>query len=54
LVLINKVISYIESAAGQQSPDNYMVNRVIEIDLSGSIKDYSLPTMERAKPHLPV
>jgi predicted nuclease of predicted toxin-antitoxin system len=50
LVLINKVISYIESAAGQQSPDHYMVNRVIEIDLSGSIKDYLLPPIERAAP----
>lgn len=45
LELLRLVIKHIAAAAGQQSPDDYMVNRVIEIDLSSRIDDYPLPPL---------
>jgi predicted nuclease of predicted toxin-antitoxin system len=43
LQLIKAVIDYVEHASGTERPDGYMINRVIEIDITGKIKDYLLP-----------
>lgn len=43
LHLIKGVIEHLMAVSGDEGPDAYMVNRVIEIDLAGNIKDYLLP-----------
>jgi predicted nuclease of predicted toxin-antitoxin system len=43
LHLIKAVLHYVKHASGTEGPDGYMINRVIEIDIAGKIKDYLLP-----------
>ena len=43
--LIKTALEYVTHASGSQTPDGYMVNRVIEINVAGQIKDYSLPSL---------
>jgi len=43
LALMKTVIKHVAVASKAQTPDDYMVNRVIEIDVSSRIKDYPLP-----------
>jgi predicted nuclease of predicted toxin-antitoxin system len=42
-LLLSAVIEHITSACGTEDPASYMVNRVIEIDITGKIRVYSLP-----------
>lgn len=40
--LLKKIVEHLQSKTNP-TPANYMVNRVLEIDLDGSISDYELP-----------
>ncbi len=43
LILMRAIVEHVDAASKLQTPDDYMVNRVIEIDASSRIKDYPLP-----------
>jgi predicted nuclease of predicted toxin-antitoxin system len=43
LSLMRVVIAHVDAVSEAQGPEDYMVNRVIEIDASSRIRDYPLP-----------
>lgn len=45
LTLLRTVIAHVAAVAGGQSPEDYMVNRVVEIDESLQVRNYLLPPL---------